>query len=206
MQAMNIAIIDQMVTHMEYELLAEYIQIERTPLDTMIQVSALSQMWTFSVYELLRTWRQRIRDFRKQFDNGMLAQRVARLRDQAEADHSAAALLRAIHADRVLTNPKLLNAAEGHVAATKPVFNLVEILRMNLAKHASPGAGHLAQMPGYGRIDMQCGSVNFHVVCHDRSISFVSRRDIAEAIRRLQVPPINLDDREAQELKDEGLP
>lgn len=35
---------------------------EKTPLPRALFVSALSQLWIFGVYELLRTWRQRCKD------------------------------------------------------------------------------------------------------------------------------------------------
>ena len=42
--------------------MAEYIETERTPLQTAVFASALSQLWIFGLYELLRTWRQRARE------------------------------------------------------------------------------------------------------------------------------------------------
>ena len=62
MQAMNLTIVDSMIEEMEGDLLAEYIHLERTPIPSVMTVSALSQLWIFGVYELLRTWRQRLQD------------------------------------------------------------------------------------------------------------------------------------------------
>ena len=52
----------------------EYIDIERTPSDTAMFVSAQSQMWIFALYELLRTWRSRTRKLIKWKENGAIPQ------------------------------------------------------------------------------------------------------------------------------------
>src|SRR5688500_9927863 len=62
MQALNIHLVDGYLEQLEAELLQEYIERERTPTESALFVSALSQMWVFATYELLRTWRQRVRD------------------------------------------------------------------------------------------------------------------------------------------------
>lgn len=59
MQAQNIAIIHDYLSDLEPELLRLSIDKEVTPIPEMMFVSALSQMWIFALYELLRTWRQR---------------------------------------------------------------------------------------------------------------------------------------------------
>ena len=61
MQAVNLAAVDTLLEGMETQLLHEYIELDRTPIPTFTMVSALSQLWLFGVYELLRTWRQRAR-------------------------------------------------------------------------------------------------------------------------------------------------
>ena len=44
----------------------EYYKLERTPGQSMMFLSVISQMWIFSVYELLRTWRQAVREIKKE--------------------------------------------------------------------------------------------------------------------------------------------
>ncbi|MCC6425991.1 MAG: hypothetical protein IT435_04140 [Phycisphaerales bacterium] len=56
-QATSIGGVDRYIESMEGELLKAFMQDERTP-DWTILVVALSQMWVFSLYELLRTWLQ----------------------------------------------------------------------------------------------------------------------------------------------------
>jgi hypothetical protein len=62
MQAVNIDLVDGHLEELEAELLQEYMANDRPPLPSMMFVSALSQMWVFAAYELLRTWRQRARE------------------------------------------------------------------------------------------------------------------------------------------------
>src|SRR6266540_4007656 len=62
MQAMNVDLVDGYLEEQEGLLLQEYIERERTPTPTAIFVSALSQMWVFAVYELLRTWRGHVQE------------------------------------------------------------------------------------------------------------------------------------------------
>jgi hypothetical protein len=62
MQAMNLGVVDRFLVGIELELLQEYEQLERTPMASATFVSALTQLWIFGVYELLRTWRQRVGD------------------------------------------------------------------------------------------------------------------------------------------------
>ena len=47
----------------EHDLAAEYHEQETTPVPTAAMVSAVAQLWIFGLYELLRTWRQRGRDY-----------------------------------------------------------------------------------------------------------------------------------------------
>jgi hypothetical protein len=62
MQALNIELVDAYLSNMEHYLLQEYLEIEKTPIEMALLVSALSQLWIFGLYELLRTWRQRAND------------------------------------------------------------------------------------------------------------------------------------------------
>jgi hypothetical protein len=66
MQVTNLEVVDHILRDMESQLLALYIEKERTPGPEAMVVSAFSQLWVFGLYELLRTWRtraQRILDF-----------------------------------------------------------------------------------------------------------------------------------------------
>jgi hypothetical protein len=53
MQALNLGTVHEFLLHLENDLLRELIEFERTPPNTMF-VSAISQLWVYGLYELLR--------------------------------------------------------------------------------------------------------------------------------------------------------
>jgi hypothetical protein len=59
MQATNLQVVDHILRDMKSQLLALYIERERTPGPEAMVVSAFSQLWVFGLYEILRTWRMR---------------------------------------------------------------------------------------------------------------------------------------------------
>src|SRR5690606_22002518 len=75
MQATNLGIVDQFLTDLEYKVLQESFQDDRD-ISGMIFLNAQSQMWMFSAYELLRTWRQRIRETLDLLNTGKLHGRI----------------------------------------------------------------------------------------------------------------------------------
>lgn len=81
MQAMNIGVMDSIATDFEYQLLREYFEIEKTPLETAMAVSALSQMWVYGLYEVLRMWRDRRFQFDKLFKNGAIDLKIDGMSD-----------------------------------------------------------------------------------------------------------------------------
>jgi hypothetical protein len=186
MQAMNVAIVDSFVTDKEYELLSEYIEIERTPTQKAIFVSALSQMWIFALYELLRTWRGRIRTLKKWNESGAIPEMLRRLeRDE----HNLGALMKSRHLERIRDDQPFVRKMESHLDAMEPVFRMTESIRINLAKHEVPGQSNVVvRAPGYGRINGHCGALDFELDVGDDSYQFINRRDIAEALRRVDVP------------------
>ena len=58
-QAMNLTIVDEYIMDLEYGYLGSKIDETNTPYQPMF-LSAQSQMWIFSAYELMRTWREKI--------------------------------------------------------------------------------------------------------------------------------------------------
>jgi hypothetical protein len=59
MQATSLQVVDHIIRDMESQLLARYIEEERTPGPEAMVVSAFSQLWVLGLYEVLRTWRTR---------------------------------------------------------------------------------------------------------------------------------------------------
>ncbi|WP_205871318.1 hypothetical protein, partial [Pseudomonas viridiflava] len=68
-QAMNLAIVDEFTMDLEYGYLRSKFDETNTPYQSVF-VSAQSQMWIFSAYELMRTWREKISKYLKAADNG----------------------------------------------------------------------------------------------------------------------------------------
>ena len=185
MQGMNVALVDPLITQHEHSLLRRYIEIERTPTDECMLVSALSQMWIFALYELLRTWRGRILQLKKLDENGGLAEFIRR----KEIDEmNMSAHYRASQARRMNENAEFKDQMLGQLELMAPVINMVDSIRVNLAKHEIPGRkNYTPRMPGYGRIDMRCGAMNFEIITKHEEFLYINRRDIADALRTIEI-------------------
>jgi hypothetical protein len=193
MQAMNLTIVDAMIEEMEADLLAEFIHLERTPIPSVMIVSALSQLWIFGVYELLRTWRQRLQDVLKFADRtaalppepreAEIAAKEASLRDPTydlagHAPHVTA------YRRAVLDQPYRESLRTALYRSEIP-FRRIESLRVHLAKHEIPKAkGVYGGGAGYSRINYD-GSIAYHVPLGDHQVDIITRRQIADDLRQL---------------------
>lgn len=79
MQATNIGIVDQFLTGLEYQVLQEQFKDDKDP-SGLFFLNAQSQMWMFSTYELLRTWRGRVRETMKMLDERRIQHRIEELK------------------------------------------------------------------------------------------------------------------------------
>lgn len=195
MQAMNLDIIDEYLEQQEKCLLDDYIELEKTPFPGAIFVSALSQMWIFALYELLRTWRQRagsIIRWSKELQTTSAHERESRLAAKkreiqaraAKPDWTADFYLQA-H-ERATNDPAFVESLRKAKDRTEGLFRRIEALRVSLAKHEMPHINDsYAMAPGYGRIDMVTGSIYWQLVLRGNEIDLVSRRGIADECRRL---------------------
>ena len=91
-------------------------------------------MWIFSVYELLRTWRQAVRDIKKE----------APLPGPAVADESGdlsqlATASRRSYVERARADPAFIEELDRARDQVDQAFRRIEALRMNLAKHEIKG-------------------------------------------------------------------
>lgn len=194
MQAMSIDLVDVYLSDMEHYLLEEYMRIEKTPIETAILVSALSQLWIFGLYELLRTWRQRAFDVLhfaeelRTLDRGARKIRIAeqKLKIKTAVALEGSEIFYWTPFEKAAKNVKFVEAIHNAVDQSERLFRRIEALRMSLAKHEMPkNKGSFAMAPGYGRIDMSDGSIYWQVVLKDNQIDLVSRRAIAEDCRAL---------------------
>jgi hypothetical protein len=198
MQATNIALVDTYLQHLEAQLVSEYLKNERTP-DSFIFVSALSQLWLFGLYELLRTWRQWVSELiaygeelekLAQAPNGTTA-RSARIERQRQKLSKASSLITEdVDYNRsfkqVEDNPSSLEELRWARDAVLPIFRRLEALRVTLAKHEIPKTKGLRPlMPGYARIDMTTGSLSWFIILKDDDSDLISRRSIVDSLMAL---------------------
>lgn len=182
MQAMNVGIADFVVTQMELSLLEEYFEIEKTPTESAMGVSALSQMWVYGLYEVLRMWRDRRYQFKKLFDNGGVELKLASLPDDDPLN--SAISIRRTQLERYRDSGDYRQKIEETWQKLEPVFRMAELYRINLAKHCAPGKDLvIPRAPGYGRINMMCGAMDYELIDRDGYYQHMNRRDIADALR-----------------------
>lgn len=184
MQGMNIGLADSVVTQYEYQLLEEYFEREKTPIETVLTVGALSQMWVFALYELLRQWRDRKYQFKKWFDNGGIDDKVQQF--SKGDDLNLAQNIRSHQLKQYRNSHKIRQELDKQWEVFKPIYSTIELYRMNLAKHCAPGKDNLLpSTPGYGRINMLCGAMDYELINKDGSYYVLNRRDIADGLRKV---------------------
>ena len=197
MQAINLGFVDDFLADLETQLLAEYRALDKTPLDSAAFVSALSQLWIFGVYELLRTWRQRARDalsLAEVLNSTDTDAREARLHRERERMRETSPYGEAIVDDRwriverISKDQSFVEAIRTALDKTEWVFRRIEALRVHLAKHEVPKQkGSPALAPGYGRINMENGSIYYQFLVRPPEVDVLSRRDVADACRDFQI-------------------
>lgn len=193
MQAMNVDLVDGYLEELEAQLLQEYMANDRPPIPSMMFVSALSQMWVFAAYELLRTWRQRAREIMqwgKRLEGLTGEEREAAMTAKREEIEARAAEARDAEVrwqvfERA-ADPQFVEELRSAMNRTEVTFRDFEALRMTLAKHEVPRQHRMyAGAPGYGRIDMSNGSFYWQVELGDNEVTLLSRRGLADALRAL---------------------
>jgi hypothetical protein len=188
MQASNVSIVDKWLMSLEKKVrIARFVDDEKD-YESELFLGALSQMWLFAIYELLRTWRERARDIQKWAANGGLGLKIAAL----EKDEGFPHLSREAFADllkRAVADPAILHAIEDDLARTHILFILfrrLEFLRIALAKHQVSGnERQLAYAPGVGRVDIWTGSMSFELNKGRLSLGELKRRDVADQLRSI---------------------
>jgi hypothetical protein len=189
MQATNLGMVDMFCMQLEDQLLATYHTSDRTPVMDTAFVSAQSQMWIFAVYELLRTWRQRAKDAIKWAQNGGLPGKIAELSQDVGFLH-AGRLIRARQLEQLLTEPARLEKLQADLRRVHMPFERMHFLRIALAKHEVSGRRNsIAYAPGYGRINMWSGAIDFELSNGRYILGNINRRDLANDIRAIILDP-----------------
>ena len=182
MQAMNVGVVDSVITEFEYALLREQVETERTPIESAMAVSAMSQMWVYGLYEVLRMWRDRKFQFEKLRNNGGIDCKISSMPDDEPLN-----LTTEIRKQQLLqfkNNESYRTIIEETWEKMEPVYRMTELFRINLAKHCAPGKdGVMPKAPGYGRINMWCGAMDYELINKDGNYTTMNRRDIADALR-----------------------
>lgn len=185
MQVTNLTVVDQAIMGLEQRVLHRLIDEERTPSDDAVFLLALSQMWIFAAYELLRTWRQRAKDIVKWAENGGLASKIEAMQGDLGYRHPAREF-RVNQLQKALDDPSVVDTVRASLRKSHIVFSRLEWLRIGLAKHEIAGRKNsVAFAPGYGRINRSCGSLEFELANEKYIIGNISRRDVADEIRIL---------------------
>ncbi|MDX8541466.1 hypothetical protein RFM23_27975 [Mesorhizobium abyssinicae] len=190
LQITNLEIVDRFITQIEQETL-EHVG-DRMDIEQLAFLNAQSQMWIFSAYELLRTWRQRAKDIVKLSQTGGLVLKIKALKTDTGYLHPTRQM-RAEQLERVAADPRIVDAIKEDLRFTHIQFALLEHLRVSLAKHEVSGKPkQVAYAPGYGRVNSWCGSLDYQLESGGVILGTLSHRDVADGMRglndRRQIP------------------
>lgn len=200
MQAQNISIVDSYLYELESEMIREYIEADKTPIPQVMFVSALSQMWIFALYELLRTWKQwanELIEFAEDLEKIAQTKEKEKRREtiikkqqtKNEKAFEIAKIENIFYKDsfnKIMQKPLFALELKEAINIVMPLFKRIESLRITLAKHeVSKTKRQRAIGPGYARIDTISGSLCWHVILKDGSSDIISRRSLADACKDL---------------------
>ncbi len=181
MQAQNIAMVNAHIIDIERSMYSKYMERDRTPVSEALFTSALSQMWLFSLYELLRTWRQRVQEVLTHAERFAKGKVPATVIPESPDYHTNLAYLHALV--RAEKDSEFLEKMRKAKAVLEPVFRELEGVRVTLAKHEIPKRQCVkAANVGYARIDPLSGSMNYQYINKDGYSSVVSRHSIVQLI------------------------
>ncbi|PVX97667.1 hypothetical protein [Paraburkholderia unamae] len=193
-QAQNLNLVDQFLMPLEYKVLRELTETDSTPASTYFLV-AQSQMWIFAAYELLRTWRQRASEIVKWHANGGLEHKLKALKERDKVGSHFGLRIRIENIELVLNDDAIIAELDRQLRHTYIAFTRLEWIRVSLAKHEVSGnPKQAALMPGYGRINTWCGSLDFELENGKYSMGYINRRDVADSIRHLDFTAAPPDD------------
>lgn len=184
MQASQLCHVDNLLNGLEQKVLKDMVQEDR-PRSNLAMVQALSPMWIFAAYELLRTWRQRCEEVLKLADNGGFDQKATHLERELGYRHYDREL-RAQQLRDAEERPELVEQMRIDLRRTEMGFTTLEFIRVALAKHEVSKKGNkkpIAFAPGLALPNRYTGSMDYEMSNGGAIIDYVSRRDIAETIR-----------------------
>jgi len=184
MQASQLCHVDNMLNGLEEKILQQMVE-DDPPRSTLAMVQALSPMWIFAAYELLRTWRQRCEEVIRLAENGGFGQKATHLERELGYRHYDREL-RAQQLRDAEERPELVEQMHIDLRRTEMGFTTLEFIRVALAKHEVSKKGNkkpIAFAPGLALPNRYTGSMDYEMSNGGAIIGYVSRRDIAETIR-----------------------
>ncbi|WOF43284.1 hypothetical protein KNJ79_19620 [Sphingopyxis indica] len=184
MQASQLCLVDNMLNGLEDHILKRQLDDEK-PRSRIAQLSALTPMWIYAAYELLRTWRQRCEEVIKLAENGGFGLKATNLERDLGYRHYDREL-RAQQLRDAEERPDLVAQMRHDLRRTEMGFTRLEFLRVALAKHEVSKKGNkkpIAFAPGLAMIDRYSGSMQYELSNGGAIIGFITRRDVAETIR-----------------------
>ena len=185
MQATNVGMVDVFLMGIETQLRSTLGDDDGPDMELGFLLSAMSQMWIFAVYELLRTWRQRATTTLELLNANKLSQRIAELSTDEAFEHVGRKLL-AAQLQKVLDDPERAGEIKEHLRRSGMLYVRLDALRVTLAKHEDKGdRGSVAYAPGYGRFNLWCGAIEYTIGRGKDVYGTVNRRDIADGLRSL---------------------
>ena len=191
MQGNNLAIVDQFIMPIERRVAQRLFDEERTPIDDAMFLNAQSQMWIFSLYEILRTWRQNAKNTITWYQNKVLEQKISQYREQDGKYVHLGRLRRAEQLEAVLKNPDIVTNLQNDMKRLHMPFSQIDFLRVSLAKHEEKGKRNsVAHSPGYARIDRMTGSMTYELGSGRVVLGYITRREIADSMRALPNLPV----------------
>jgi hypothetical protein len=184
MQASQLCLVDNMLNHLEQEVMKHQLD-DAPPRGKMAQLSALSPMWIYAAYELMRTWRQRSEEVIKLAGNGGFHLKATNLERDLGYRHYDREL-RAQQLRDAQQRPELVEQMRVDLRRTEMGFTRLEFLRVALAKHEVSKKGSkkpIAFAPGLAMVDRHCGSMQYELSNGGAIIGYITRRDVGETIR-----------------------
>jgi hypothetical protein len=183
MQAYNLDLVDAFLNQIEQQTQSELWGVDGTP-ESAFFLSAISQMWIFAAYELMRTWRERVSAIVKLADNGGLELRLSTQEAKRGPIFNAGREAEIGRLKAAIADPGLVEQARVDLRRTHILFSRLEFVRIVLAKHQVRGRQKTpARAPGYGRINSWCGAIEFELGNEHVILGTINRRDIAEGLR-----------------------
>jgi hypothetical protein len=163
----------------------------------MMALNGVSQMWLFSLYEFLRTWRQRatqLLQLAEQYAKTLPRKQKAFLEKTiADAKGKEKHIFSGVsyyseHVSRI-ADPDFVDSIKAYYDKMDGWFGFIEELRMNLAKHEVPKKrGMVAEMPGYARMDVVKGTLYWQFIDAQGGLQKLDRREAANYFLDIKLP------------------